>query len=77
MPVGTGECCATKLVAAAAAASSSSSGGMSSNLQPTDIAEFFLGKSKNRRVDDGIFYDSCHDRCQKALGFMLCGLSDQ
>jgi hypothetical protein len=30
-----------------------------------------------RRVDDGIFYDSCQDRCQKVLGFMLCGLTDQ
>lgn len=63
MPVGTGECCATKLVAAAS----------SRNLQPTGIAEFFLGKSKHRRVEDGLFYDSCEARCEKVLGFMLCG----
>jgi hypothetical protein len=79
MPVGTGECCATKLVAAAASSSSNSSSSSvtSNNLRLTGIAEFFLGKSKNRRVDDGIFYDSCQDRCQKVLGFMLCGLTDQ
>jgi hypothetical protein len=67
MPVGTGECCATKLLAAATAR----------NLRPTGIAEFFVGKSKNRRVDDGIFYDSCESRCQKVLGFMLCGMDRQ
>lgn len=64
MPVGVGECCATKLVQAAS----------EKNLKPTGIAEFFVGHSKNRRVDDGIFYDSCAERCQKVLGFMLCGL---
>mmetsp|Transcript_35634 Transcript_35634/g.52277 ORF Transcript_35634/g.52277 Transcript_35634/m.52277 type:complete len:292 (-) Transcript_35634:156-1031(-) len=66
MPVGTGECCATKLIAAACAM----------NLKPVAIAEFFLGKGKDRRVNDGIFYDSCEARCQKVLGFMLCGLDD-
>lgn len=69
MPVGVGECCATKLIAAAAA----------QNLRPTGIAEFFVGKSDRRRVDgddDTLFYDACPDRCQKVLGFMLCGCND-
>ena len=63
MPVGVGECCATKLIAAAAA----------QNLRPISIAEFFVGKSDRRRVSDQEFYDACPDRCQKVLGFMLCG----
>eukprot|EP00614_Pseudopedinella_elastica_P009153 CAMPEP_0172590506 /NCGR_PEP_ID=MMETSP1068-20121228/9028_1 /TAXON_ID=35684 /ORGANISM="Pseudopedinella elastica, Strain CCMP716" /LENGTH=253 /DNA_ID=CAMNT_0013386413 /DNA_START=158 /DNA_END=919 /DNA_ORIENTATION=- len=66
VPVGTGDCCATKLIALAAA----------QGLRPKGIAEFFLGKRTRAgtRVEDSKFYDSCEARCQPVLGFMLCGL---
>lgn len=71
MPVGVGECCATKLVHAA----------QQLQLEPIGIAEFFMGReeqrddnrSRRRRVQNDVYYDSCVDRCQKVLGYMLCG----
>ena len=65
MPVGTGDCCAPKLLNFAAR----------NNLKPIGLAEFFWGKetASGGRVE-GEFYSSCLDKCQPLLGFMLCGL---
>ncbi len=65
MPVGTGDCCAPKLLNYAAR----------NNLKPIGLAEFFWGKetASGGRVE-GEFYSSCVDKCQPLLGFMLCGL---
>ena len=65
MPVGTGDCCAPKLLNHAAR----------NNLKPIALAEFFWGKetASGGRVE-GEFYSSCVDKCQPLLGFMLCGL---
>ena len=64
MPVGVGECCATKLVAEA----------HRQGWQRLDgIAEVWVGKSTRRRVEDGALFDACEARCQQVLGFMLCG----
>lgn len=65
MPVGTGDCCAPKLLNQAARKA----------LKPVSIAEFFWGREtvSGGRVE-GTFYSSCADKCQPLLGFMLCGL---
>mmetsp|Transcript_27160 Transcript_27160/g.53360 ORF Transcript_27160/g.53360 Transcript_27160/m.53360 type:complete len:155 (-) Transcript_27160:43-507(-) len=66
VPVGTGDCCSTKLVALAAR----------KGLRPTGIAEFFFGRrvKERGRMRDETFYEACEARCQPVLGFMLCGL---
>jgi len=68
-PVGTGDCCATKLVSWARAL----------GLRPTGIAEFYYGKRarKATRVYENVWYDACEPRCQQVLGFMLCGLENK
>jgi hypothetical protein len=68
VPVGTGDCCATKLVAAAQVR----------GLVPLGIAEFYFGKRARltTRVAEGVWYDACEQRCQQVLGFMLCGLDE-
>jgi hypothetical protein len=63
--IGTGDCCAPKLVSYAA----------KNNLRPKSIAEFFWGKetvSGDRQ--QGQFYGACTERCQPLLGYLLCGL---
>ena len=69
VPVGTGDCCATKLLAAAQV----------SGLLPLGIAEFYFGKRARlkTRVEEGTWYDACAPRCQQVLGFMLCGLEEE
>lgn len=64
IPVGTGDCCAPKLLNYAAI----------HHLKPLSIAEFFWGKetASGHRIEGG-FYDSCEEKCQPILGFMLCG----
>ena len=68
VPVGTGDCCAPKLVAWAQAL----------GLQPTGIAEFYFCKRARNltRVREHVWYDACEPRCQQILGFMLCGLEN-
>ena len=69
VPVGTGDCCATKLIAEAQVR----------GLVPLGIAEFYFGKRARAktRVEEGTWYDACAPRCQQVLGFMLCGLEQE
>ncbi len=64
MPIGTGDCCAPKLINHAA----------KNGLIPISLAEFFWGKplASGDRIE-GHFYPSCSERCEPLLGFMLCG----
>lgn len=65
IPVGTGDCCAPKLLNYAA----------KNNLKPLSIAEFFWGKeTASGHRKEGHFYAACTEKCQPLLGFMLCGL---
>lgn len=65
MPIGTGDCCAPKLINHAA----------KNGLTPISIAEFFWGKPlASGAKTEGHFYPSCNERCEPLLGFMLCGL---
>lgn len=67
IPTGSGDCCAPKLLNHAA----------KNNLKPLSMAEFFWGResASGQRVE-GAFYESCSDKCQPMLGFMLCGIPD-
>lgn len=63
IPVGTGDCCAPKLLNYAAL----------HQLKPLSLAEFFWGRetaSGHRR--EGEFHIACEEKCQPILGFMLC-----
>lgn len=65
IPTGTGDCCAPKLLNFAAR----------SNLTPLSLAEFYWGKENlSGTRQHGQFYESCTDKCQPILGYMLCGL---
>jgi hypothetical protein len=68
IPTGTGDCCAPKLLNHAA----------KNNLHPLSMAEFFWGResASGKRVE-GHFYESCAEKCQPLLGFMLCGAAVQ
>jgi len=64
MPMGTGDCCAPKLLNYAA----------QHGLRPVSLAEFYWGKSSHDGLrNEGVFYPACERRCQPILGFMLCG----
>lgn len=64
IPIGTGDCCAPKLLNAA----------ILQGLKPLSIAEFFWGKATaSGDRQEGQFYPSCKERCEPLLGFMLCG----
>lgn len=65
IPMGTGDCCAPKLLCEAAR----------QGLRPLSIAEFYWGKGTldGARIQ-GQFYPSCEKRCQPILGFLLCGI---
>jgi len=64
IPTGAGDCCAPKLLDHAAR----------HHLKPLGIAEFFWGATnRSGTCEQGHFYDSCIDRCQPILGFLLCG----
>lgn len=67
IPVGTGDCCAPKLLNHAAR----------HQLKPLSLAEFFWGRetASGQRIEGG-FYPSCTDKCQPLLGYMLCGAED-
>ena len=65
MPMGTGDCCAPKLLNYAAR----------QGLTPISMAEFYWGKSSHDGLRiEGEFYSACERRCQPILGFMLCGI---
>ncbi len=65
MPMGTGDCCAPKLLNHAARL----------GLKPISMAEFYWGKSSHDGLrNEGVFYPACERRCQPILGFMLCGI---
>ena len=64
IPIGTGDCCAPKLLNEAARL----------NLQPVGLSEFYWGKeSKSGARQHRQFYTACKEKCQPILGFMLCG----
>jgi hypothetical protein len=68
IPIGTGDCCAPKLLQYAAM----------NGLTPVSLAEFYWGKeSASGDRQQGEFYPSCMERCAPLLGFMLCGLLRQ
>jgi len=67
IPVGTGDCCAPKLLNYAAI----------HHLKPISMAEFFWGKeTASGHRKEGAFYASCAEKCQPLLGFMLCGVNN-
>ncbi|HEY9747581.1 MAG TPA: pseudouridine synthase, partial [Allocoleopsis sp.] len=63
-PMGTGDCCAPKLLHYAA----------THNLKPLAMAEFWWGPASaaGDKVQ-GEFYGACIDRCQPLMGFLLSG----
>lgn len=63
LPMGTGDCCAPKLIAQA----------HSNNWTPLSIAEFYFGNpGKDGTRFSGQFYSSCEVKCHPILGRMLC-----
>lgn len=68
IPTGTGDCCAPKLLNFAA----------KNSLTPIGLVEFFWGmESKSATRHHGNLYDSCLEKCQPILGFILCGLKER
>ncbi|GAB5356956.1 hypothetical protein AAMO2058_000332600 [Amorphochlora amoebiformis] len=64
MPSGFGECCAPKLLNQAARL----------GLKPLALAEMWWGKAPpGLGRESGVFYSACQDKCEKLLGFCLCG----
>ena len=67
IPVGTGDCCAPKLLNYAAL----------NGLKPIGLSEFYWGKeSKSGARQHKEFYPACKEKCQPILGFMLCGTKE-
>ena len=65
IPIGSGDCCAPKLLHAAA----------KKNLTPLGLSEFYFGKeNKSSTRFHKEFYPGCKNKCQPILGYMLCGL---
>lgn len=65
IPIGSGDCCAPKLLHAAA----------QKGLTPLGLSEFYFGKeNKSSTRFHKEFYPSCKNKCQPILGYMLCGL---
>lgn len=65
IPIGSGDCCAPKLLHAAA----------QKGLTPLGLCEFYFGKTnKSSTKYHKEFYPSCKNKCQPILGYMLCGL---
>ncbi|MBD1864705.1 MULTISPECIES: pseudouridine synthase [Trichocoleus] len=63
-PMGTGDCCAPKLLHYAA----------THNLKPLAMAEFWWGPaSVSGDKVQGEFYGACAERCQPLMGFLLAG----
>ena len=68
IPTGTADCCAPKLLNFAA----------KMKYRPLSISEFYWGKTNASGSKlEGEFYDSCEEKCQPILGFLLCGLDDE
>lgn len=64
-PAGTGDCCGPKLLHHAA----------EYGLRPEALAEFYWGRSTGLASKrHGGFYTACMAKCQKIMGFQLCGL---
>ncbi len=59
IPTGSGDCCAIKLLHTA----------FTRDLQPISMAEFFFGRSRNRRHLE--FCDPCDEKCKPIIGHML------
>jgi len=67
IPMGTGDCCAPKLLAEA----------YRQKLKPISIAEFYLGNpGKDGKRQSGQFYSSCEGKCHPILGALTCGLKN-
>lgn len=65
IPIGSGDCCAPKLLHAAA----------QKGLAPLGLSEFYFGRENKASTRfHREFYLSCKDKCQPILGYMLCGL---
>ncbi len=65
IPIGSGDCCAPKLLHAAA----------QKGLTPLGLTEFYFGKkNKSSTRFHKEFYSGCKNKCQPILGYMLCGL---
>jgi hypothetical protein len=65
IPIGSGDCCAPKLLHAAA----------QRGLTPLGLSEFYFGKdNKSSTRFNKEFYPCCKIKCQPILGYMLCGL---
>jgi len=65
IPIGSGDCCAPKLLHAAA----------QKGLTPLGLTEFYFGKTnKSSTRFHKKFYPCCKNKCQPILGYMLCGL---
>ena len=65
VPIGSGDCCAPKLLHAAA----------QKGLKPLGLTEFYFGKeNKSSTKHHKEFYSCCKNKCQPILGYMLCGL---
>lgn len=64
IPTGTGDCCAPKLLGYAA----------THGLTPLGLAEFYFGAdNKSGTKRHGAMYTSCKVKCDRILGYMLCG----
>ena len=64
---GFGDCCAPKLLNFAAR----------HGIRPEAIAEAWWGRAPpGGGRESGVLYDSCEDKCERILGFSLCGLDD-
>ena len=65
VPIGSGDCCAPKLLHAAA----------QKGLTPLGLTEFYFGKeNKSSTRFHKEFYPSCKSKCEPILGYILCGL---
>ena len=63
IPIGSGDCCAPKLLHNAA----------QNGLTPLGLTEFYFGKeNKSSTRFHKEFYPSCKNKCQPILGYMLC-----
>ena len=65
IPIGSGDCCAPKLLQAA----------VKRGLKPQGLTEFYFGKkNKSSTRFHKEFYPCCKNKCQPILGYILCGL---
>jgi hypothetical protein len=63
IPTGTGDCCGPKLIGYATRHS----------LTPLGLAEFFVGReNRSGTRKHGGIYATCHEKCERIMGYMLC-----